>query len=256
VAQVTPTSASAQAAIDVCLEPPVDAVSPDVSGIAALADPIRHTLYNFVIKHETPVSRDDAAGGTGLARHVVKFNLDRLVGEGLLDVEYRRPEGRGGPGAGRPAKLYRRSERDFAVSVPARRYELAALLLGIAARRNLEDGIPLADALRETTTVTGQALGQDVLNRTAPEHEPPAVAAAIADVLDENGFEPHREGRTLTLGNCPFAAMLADCKKLICHMNLDLMNGLLERCGLAGIVADLNPMPGKCCVRFSGLAPA
>lgn len=243
-----------------CLEPPVEvapaAVSPDVVGIAALADPIRHTLYNFVVKHDAPVSRDDAAAGTGLARHVVKFNLDRLVAEGLLDVEYRRPEGRSGPGAGRPAKLYRRSERAFAVSVPARRYELAALLLGIAARRNLEDGIPLADALRETTTVTGQALGQDVLNRTAPEHEPGAVAAAITDVLDENGFEPHREGRTLTLGNCPFAAMLTDCKKLICHMNLDLMNGLLERCGLAGIVAELAPSPGKCCVRFSGLAPA
>ncbi len=237
-------------------DPAIEPVSADVSGIAALADPVRHTLYSYVAKHETPVSRDDAVTGTGLARHVVKFNLDKLVTEGLLDVEYRRPAGRSGPGAGRPAKLYRRSERDFAVSVPARRYELAALLLGNAVRRNLEDGVPLPEALRETTTDTGHELGREAARRAGSAADLPAVAAAISEVLDENGFEPHREGRTLTLGNCPFAAMLADCKKVICHMNLDLMTGLLERCGLPGIVAELAPSPGRCCVRFDGLAPA
>ena len=71
--------------------------------LAALAEPARRRLYDFVVLQADPVSRDQAAAGVGVPRHVAKFHLDRLVAGGLLDVEYRRPPGRGGPGAGRPA---------------------------------------------------------------------------------------------------------------------------------------------------------
>ena len=47
----------------------------------------------------------------------------------MLTASYQRPPGRSGPGAGRPAKLYIRSDREFAVTVPRREYELAARLL-------------------------------------------------------------------------------------------------------------------------------
>src|SRR5438045_398628 len=75
------------------------------------------------------VNREQAAAGAGVAHHVAKFHLDRLVDDGLLTAEYRRPAGRGGPGAGRPAKLYRRSDVDLEVSLPERRYDLAGRLL-------------------------------------------------------------------------------------------------------------------------------
>ena len=98
-----------------------DSLAASASGMGALADPARRALYRYVAGAGAPVSRDQAAAGVGLPRHTVKFHLDRLVEEGLLDVEYRRLTGRRGPGAGRPAKLYRRAERQIEVSLPERR---------------------------------------------------------------------------------------------------------------------------------------
>ena len=71
--------------------------------LAALAEPARRRLYDFVVHQKEPVSRDEAAAGIGVARHVAKFHLDRLVASGLLDVEYRRPPGRGDDDSG-PAR--------------------------------------------------------------------------------------------------------------------------------------------------------
>ena len=122
--------------------PPDDATatpapaSPDfdaqVTGLAALGDPLRRALYRYVVAQTAPVNRDQAAEGVGVARHVAKFHLDKLVDDGLLEVEFARPPGRRGPGAGRPAKLYRRSSRELAVSLPQRDYELAGRLLAKA----------------------------------------------------------------------------------------------------------------------------
>src|SRR3954462_4119447 len=94
--------------------------------IASLGEPVRLRLYRYVVCQAEPVSRDQAAGGIGVAHHVAKFHLDKLCEDGLLEVEYRRPDGRTGPGAGRPAKFYRRAGRDIAGSLPARAYERPA----------------------------------------------------------------------------------------------------------------------------------
>src|SRR5262245_36574888 len=109
-----------------------DAFSDQVEGISALAEPVRRSLYLYVVGQPEPVSRDEAAAGADVARHTAKFHLDKLVEEGLLDVEYRRLSGRRGPGAGRPSKLYRRSTREFTVSIPERRYRLAGDILAAA----------------------------------------------------------------------------------------------------------------------------
>ena len=98
------------------------------------------------------VGRDEAAGAVGVSAALAAFHLDRLVETGLLVPEYRRLSGRTGPGAGRPAKLYRRAPREVSVSLPERRYETAARLFaetmeglggGTAARRD-ECGTPPA----------------------------------------------------------------------------------------------------------------
>jgi len=84
-----------------------------VSGIAALAEPVRRVLYLYVVGQPEPVGRERAAAAVGVAHHVAKFNLDKLEEEGLLEAEYSRRLERSGPGAGRPAKLYRRSSREI-----------------------------------------------------------------------------------------------------------------------------------------------
>src|SRR5947207_2565478 len=102
-----------------------------VGRVAALGDPIRRALYRYVIAQRDPVDREQAAAAVGVAQHAAKFHLDRLTAEGLLDADYSRPPGRGGPGAGRPAKRYRRSGHEVAVSLPERRYDLVG---GVMAR--------------------------------------------------------------------------------------------------------------------------
>src|SRR5918996_5681997 len=103
-----------------------------VSMLGALADPVRRALYRFVAEQPGAVSREQAADGVAVPHHKAKFHLDRLVDEGLLVTEFRRLTGRTGPGAGRPAKLYRRALREIGVSLPARRYDFAGDVLADA----------------------------------------------------------------------------------------------------------------------------
>jgi hypothetical protein len=77
-------------------------------------------------------SPDEAARAARISRSLAGFHLDRLVEQGLLETSFRRLSGRTGPGAGRPAKLYRRSSRQVEVSLPHREYELAARILATA----------------------------------------------------------------------------------------------------------------------------
>src|SRR3954452_18464354 len=104
----------------------------DVVGLAALADPLRRRLYRYVARSATPVGREEAARAVEVAVHTAKFHLDRMVDDGLLEVEFKRLSGRSGPGAGRPAKLYRRSRQEFAVSLPDRHYDLLSRILAEA----------------------------------------------------------------------------------------------------------------------------
>jgi len=100
-----------------------------LTGLSHLDDPLRRQLYEYVIESDGPVSREQAAAAASIGRTLAAYHLDKLAEVGLLTVSYQRPAGRGGPGAGRPAKLYTRTAREISVSVPPRDYELLARLL-------------------------------------------------------------------------------------------------------------------------------
>ena len=51
----------------------------------------------------------------------------------------------------------------------------------------------------------------------------------------------------------PFQRLARTHPRLVCEMNLGLVEGLLEGAGESGLRARLDPQPGCCCVR---LAPA
>lgn len=229
-----------------------------VTGIAALAEPVRRDLYRFVVAQATPVSRDRAAAGVGVARHTAKFHLDKLVDDGLLVVEFGRPPGRGGPGAGRPAKLYRRSSREVAVSLPERHYELAGRLLAQAVTDAERDGVAVGDALRHAARAAGQILGESARRQAGKRPSRSVLLAAATDVLVESGYEPRNDDMGMTLVNCPFHALAQEYTTLVCGMNLELMNGLADGLELANLEPRLDPAPGRCCVRLetsTGVAP-
>ncbi len=115
-------------------DPPRSAeLASQISAIAALNDPVRRALYTYITQQPEAVGREEAAQAVGISRVLAAFHLDKLMEEGLLEVEFRRISGRSGPGAGRPAKLYRPSGRQVQVALPERRYDLAADLLAPAA---------------------------------------------------------------------------------------------------------------------------
>lgn len=222
-----------------------------VTGIGALAEPVRRALYSYVVSQVGPVNRDQAAAGAAVTRPVAKFHLDKLVADGLLEVSYGRPPGRSGPGAGRPAKLYRRSSRELAISLPPRDYELAGRLLARAVTIAEREGTPVGDSLRDAAREAGRALGHRTRAQTGSRPSRSAVLAAATGVLRECGYEPRPDAAGVTLANCPFHALARDYTDLVCGMNLELMTGLVEGLNREEFRARLEPAPGRCCVRLA-----
>ena len=227
-----------------------------VVSVAALGDPTRRALYEFVVHQAEPVSRDHAAEGVQVARHIAKFHLDRLEDEHLLEVEFHRPPGRRGPGAGRPAKFYRRASREFSVSLPERRYDLAGQVMARAITASQQAGTSVTDALREAAGSVGRTMADQVNKRTGSRPNPTATVRAVGDVLAQGGYEPRGTANGMTLGNCPFHSLAQDYPALLCGMNEDLIQGLLEALPSAPLRANLDPAPGRCCVTLTTAAPA
>ena len=210
--------------------------------VGALAEPTRRALYLYVSAQPDAVGREAAAEAVGVAPHTAKFHLDRLVDEGLLDVEFRRLTGRTGPGAGRPAKLYRRSAVEVSVSLPERRYDLAGQLLAGAVSRASRDGTPVAEEVRAVAAETGRLMATDA----------PATGDGLertAGVLARYGYEPRTSEAEICLTNCPFDRLATEHTELVCGMNLALVGGVVEGLGAAELQPVLAPRPGFCCVR-------
>ncbi len=237
------------------------AVRARLRSLASLSEPVRHTLYRYVAEQSAPVSREQAASGVGVAHHVAKFHLDKLEEDGLLEVEYRRPAGRTGPGAGRPAKYYRRAPGEVAVSLPERHYELPARLMAEAILASSAGAEPVSATLRAAAQAAGQRLGRQAGRLAGCRPDADAVVPAVCAVLEAEGYEPRPTFDRITLSNCPFASLAQEFTGLVCGMNLNLMRGLVEGLvedlpqGGAGsdepLQARLDPAPGRCCVTLS-----
>lgn len=221
-----------------------------IAGVASLAEPQRRALYQFVIDRGEAVGKDEAAAAMGVARSVAAFHLDRLVADGLLTTEFRRLSGRQGPGAGRPAKLYRRAEREMSVSLPARQYDLAARLLAAAVNASTHTGTPVAKALTRVATARGRELGKRAREQAGKRPSRRALLDAALGVLDEQGYEPHKHGDEIVLANCPFHALVEEQRELVCGMNRDLLDGMAAAVGDDVLAARLAPADGNCCVRL------
>jgi predicted ArsR family transcriptional regulator len=224
------------------VEDPIDAV-------ALLGEPSRRRLYDLVAASVVPIGRDDAAAAFGISRELAAFHLDRLAGAGLLATEYRRRGGRTGPGAGRPAKLYRRADRPVAISLPPRNYAFAADLMASVLGRPGQRSI--ADALVAAARERGSAIGADARRRAGARPGRRRLLRALLDVLCGAGYEPTTETTdgSVCLRNCPYQALAADHRELTCGMNLAWAEGVVDGLG-SSAETELAPEAGQCCVRF------
>ncbi|WP_405527223.1 transcriptional regulator [Streptomyces avidinii] len=223
----------------------------DIDAIAALQDPVRRRLYEYVAAQGREVGRNEAAAAAGVARTLAAHHLDKLAQVGLLESGSRRLTGRSGPGAGRPAKVYTRVRAERSVSLPARDYRTAAELLAEAAEEAGLDAELCASARRRGEALRGPAA-------------PCGGLAEAMEVLAARGYEPHLEGgegdqgaegdhgaegaaaRVVRMRNCPFHAVAERFPPLVCGMNLALLEGLLGADG--PVRARMDARPGECCV--------
>lgn len=211
----------------------------EISVVAVLDDPVRRSLYDYVSTQSRAVSRNEAAQAVGIQRTLAAFHLDRLAAAGLVDVTFRRPEGRSGPGAGRPAKLYQRAVTEHQVSVPPRDYRSAAELLA-----EVVDITGAEPQLQRSARSRGAAAGRTARRNADGRPDDELLAGALAG----QGYQPYRDGPDIRLRNCPFDVLASRFPPLICGMNLALLEGLLDGASVTALQAALDPRPGDCCV--------
>ena len=229
--------------------------SADIEAVALLDEPTRRALYEAVGGADGAVSRDEAASVAGVSRALAAFHLDRLVEGGLLEAEYRRLSGRTGPGAGRPAKLYRRGTRDVAVSFPPRRYDVAADLFATA----IEDmaGAAPPEALSAAAHHLGESVGLAARERAGRRPSRRRLRSALHNALEERGYEPFEtESGEIRFRNCPFHALVDDHRDLVCGTNVALADGILDGLQENQLDARLDPQPGQCCVAIAETRPS
>ncbi|EXG80623.1 putative transcriptional regulator [Cryptosporangium arvum DSM 44712] len=207
----------------------LDGPDAGLDALTALTDATRRAAYEAVLAAGArPLGRDEIAELLGVGRTLAAFHLDKLVDAGLLEVSYGRRNGRSGPGAGRPAKLYRVSATEHAVSAPPRDYRTAAELLAESVERSGAD-----TALFEVAREHGRraSSGGDVRAR-----------------LTAHGYVPEETPTGFRLNNCPFHRLAEQFPPLVCGMNLALISGLLDG---TDWTARMDAAPGRCCVVVS-----
>lgn len=216
--------------------------------VAGLTQPIRRALYRFVASRPRGVTRESAAEATALSRSTASYHLDKLVEHGLLRARYERLTGRQGPGAGRPAKIYEPFDEAIEVSVPPRDYETVAELLAQAIERDSSNA-------RVALLEVGREYGRNV-SRSAVRSQDLSGAGCetLTALLAARGYEPEEDNGAVTLRNCPFDALAATHRDLICAMNLAILRGVIESLDIA-FDAVLAPADRQCCVAITSHEP-
>lgn len=205
--------------------------------LSSLGDESRRRLYEYVSSMDTATGRDDAAAALGMPRSTASFHLDRLVRDGLLGVEFRKPVGKGGPGSGRPAKFYVPLFTEIGVSVPERNYDLAGSVLAAALSSAMDDGGAAREALLAAAHAKGTAAG--------------AGGRGFLDVLASQGYQPEPDdGGGHMLVNCPFHKLSRSHPDVVCAMNGAFLAGVAESCGVEGTRISGDDRPGHCCARI------
>jgi predicted ArsR family transcriptional regulator len=136
-----------------------------------------------------------------------------------------------------------RSDREFAVTVPPREYELAARLL--------------VQAVEADPSGRSRAVLLEAARRLGAELAGAAGAGRdLEGALAGHGYEPRRgEDGVIRLRNCPFRQLAEQHRDVTCGMNLGLIEGILAGLGADGLRPVLDPQPAHCCVAIGADQP-
>jgi predicted ArsR family transcriptional regulator len=207
--------------------------------LCVLDDPARWSAYLAVRTASRPLTRAEVAHEVGISVKLAAFHLEKLLAEGFLEATYER-DGRSGA-VGHPAKRYRPTGLELEVSIPPRRYELAAEILAAALEADSPD--PPLDSLADVAAEYGRQVGR----RTRARNGGNRLLTALSVI----GYEPATSGDDVVLRNCPFRHVAQARPEIICQMNLAFVAGVLAGTQSRALHAVLSPSTERCCVVVS-----
>jgi predicted ArsR family transcriptional regulator len=213
--------------------------------LKALGDNTRYAIYLELARSSSPRSTADVADVLGLHPNTVRPHLERMREVGLLDVETD-PKGT----VGRPQHRYSLSADAPSLGLEPPAFPLLARLLAVMAAAARLEPDDAAAAARDT----GRAMAVERLRRTPGD----ACVAALADALDELGFDPavavDDRATSIAFTHCPFAELAEAYPDLVCHLHRGLVEGFVAEWGNAGVerfatLADRDPCRVELSVR-------
>jgi predicted ArsR family transcriptional regulator len=202
--------------------------------LAAAGDPQLRQALVYARGRRDPFTVAEAAVALGAHRNVARSRLDRLADAGFLTFTLERRGGRGGPGAGRPAKVYRVAPELEGVEFPDRRLaELVSLLVKRVPARGR------SQALREAGEDFGRKLAAAAGLR--PSRDLGTGLERVCDALGSLGFQASvvaadGERAELASPTCPLRPLVVKCPDAG-GIDRGMWAGLVER-GVLGLVAD------------------
>ncbi len=204
--------------------------------LCVLDDPVRRAAYLAVRTGGRPLTRAEVADEVGISVRLAAFHLEKLLSEGFLEATYARDER--SVGAGHPAKRYCPTGLELEVSIPPRRYDLAAEILAEALEAGSLD--PPLESLADTAAEYGRQVG-----RLARANK---GGSRVLTALSVIGYEPVASGGDVVLRNCPFRHVAQARPEIICQMNLAFVDGVLAGTQSRSLHAVLSPSAERCCV--------
>jgi predicted ArsR family transcriptional regulator len=202
--------------------------------LAAAGDPQLRRVLLYARGQRGPFTAAEAATALGMHRNIARSRLDRLREAGFLTVTLERPGGRVGPGAGRPAKVYRVAPELEGVEFPDRRLEdLIGLLVGKLPARSRER------ALREAGEEFGRSLA-DAGGLKASANVRVGLER-VCTVLASLGFQAslqalEGDSATLETATCPLRPLVVTQPESR-SIDRGMWAGLVER-GVRGVSAE------------------
>lgn len=201
----------------------------DIERLAgALGDPTRRKIFFVVREASEALTKDDVAEAVGIERRLAGFHLDKLVEQGFLEADFRKRE-RGGPGAGRPPKVYSLAESEAAVTLPERHYDVLAQLLLEAMN---SPGDP-DEQLERVGFAFGQSLAEDQVGRGEMDFTPTQAIAEVARILTRFGFAAQADDTSdkkpvIMACSCPFEEMAFHDPARVCGLDRSIWKGVLS----------------------------
>jgi predicted ArsR family transcriptional regulator len=191
-----------------------------------------------------PSSLAELSETTGLHVNTLRDHLEALADDGLVRREKAAPSGRG-----RPARLYRSTER---AGTAVAEYAGLAATLAAAIHRTSDD--PTTEAV-----AAGTAWGHDLARTAGRPAEGGQVGARrqVVAVLDRMGFDPVVEDldhTTVRLTRCPLLEAAQRYPDVVCGVHLGIARGALQEYDADDSQTSLVPFaePGACLLHLGG----